>query len=418
MTDKIDEFFEREREAVPFLAPPAGRFEELQTVARRRRNRNTTAVSAAAAVVLAVVGTGVVLGAQSLAGHSNNNLAGPSTKSTTRLSASAAATPAQQQVPVPQGFLVSSMSFSSGSQGWAVGRAACASSECATVIGTTDVAATWHLVKQLTAAETAQAGLTSGAASVRFTSARDGWIVGSSEVLSTHDGGDSWTPVSALKGAQVQALEAPNSRLVYASGADGSTLWVNSNPAGDDWRPAGGLDLTAGGTDSISTSNILVAVARTRGSWTNVRVNDDRGSGTWTSVSLPCTQFDSGPAPLYQLVDDSHATIVCGNGTTYWTDVYGRHPKIETKAEPRGDGTAFAATSISVSAYVTVASYRGGGLVVSPDHGKHWTEALRGSFSYVGMTDASQGFALTDPASSQFWLTLDAGVTWQARSFS
>jgi hypothetical protein len=358
-----------------------------------------------------------VLGAQNLGGHSNN-LAGPPTEPATRLSGTAAAATAQkQQVPVPQGFLVSSMSFSSGSQGWALGREACAGSECAAVIGTTDLAATWHLTKEFSAAETAESGLTSGDISVRFTSSSDGWIVGGSGVLSTHDGGSTWHSVSALQGAQVGALEAPNNRLVYASGADGSTLWVNRNPGGDDWQPAAGLGLTAGGTDSISTSNITVAIARSQGSWTNVRVNDDRGSGTWNAVTLPCTQFDSGPAPLYQLVDDSHATIVCGNGTTYWTDVYGRHPKIETRAEPRGDGTAISAAAISVSKYVTVAAYRGGGLVVSPDHGKHWTEALRGSFSYVGMTDASQGFALADPPSSQFWMTVDAGSTWQARSF-
>jgi hypothetical protein len=415
MNDKIDDFFEREREAVPLLAPPPHRYEELQTIARRRRNRNTTMVSAAAAVVLAVGGTGVVLataGGGTAGGNAASRTlasAGPSTAGTIH--------PQAVGTPVPTGFVVSSMSFASGTHGWALGYDPCGSQRCAAVIETSDDTASWHLAKAFTAAETSDSGLADGAISVRFVTQTDGWIVGGSQVLATHDAGAHWSVASAVSGQGIRALEAPNSHVVYASSADGSTLWVNRDPSRDDWSAAAGLRLPAGGIDAITTSNITVAVVRSAGSWSTVRINDDRGSGNWATVKLPCTKSSSGPAPLYQLVDDSHATVVCGNGTTYWMDPYGKTVKPEGRVEPRGMSQVLVSSSISVSDGITVAAYLGGGLVASGDHGASWHQLLRGSFSYVGMTDAQQGFALAGTPSHQFWLTLDGGTTWTPKSF-
>jgi hypothetical protein len=245
----------------------------------------------------------------------------------------------------------------------------------------------------------------------------DGWIVGASQVLATHDAGAHWSAVSALSGQGIRALEAPNSRVVYASSADGATLWVNRSPGSDNWTAANALGLAAGGIDTITTSNITVAVARSEGSWTTVRINDDRGIGNWATVKLPCAKFPSGPAPLYQLVDDSHATVVCGNGSTYWMDPSGQTVRLKGKVQPRGDSQILVSSSISVSDRITVAAYLGGGLVASGDHGASWHQLLRGSFSYVGMTDSQQGFALAGTPSHQFWLTLDGGMTWTPKSF-
>src|SRR5436309_3288381 len=114
MNDKIDDFFEREREAVPLLAPPPGRFDELQTVARKRRNRNTTAVSVAAAAVVAVVGTGGELRVGAL-GHDKQSTAMTAPPAGTTAAVQHSTAPATTvDAAVPSGFNAWSVSFVSG----------------------------------------------------------------------------------------------------------------------------------------------------------------------------------------------------------------------------------------------------------------------------------------------------------------
>ncbi len=137
MNDKVDDFFERERETVPVLAVPPGRYDELRTVARRRRNRNTTAVSVAAAVVVAVVGTGGVLGS----GVFSSGKVSTSTTPAATITSAGPTTAAPAVDPaVPSGFKALSVSFVSyGQHGWALGEYPCSGgNQCLAVLETTD----------------------------------------------------------------------------------------------------------------------------------------------------------------------------------------------------------------------------------------------------------------------------------------
>ena len=250
MTDPVDRFFEREREAVPTLSPPPGLFDELQTVARRKRNRNTTMVSAAAAVVLAVVGTGAVLGAQSLGGTSTNaeKPGGPYRKGLGSASVHAHRDLDPRVDPtVPADFTAWSVSFV-GTAGTRVGprrlllRRAAVRRSCSE---TTDGLASWHTLAKPGHA-TAVRRSSAGHATVRFQSLNDGWMVGSRRCLRDPRRRAGLAPVAALQSAGIDALEAWKSH-VYAVGAQGSVLWVSEDPTSDTWLPQPGLDLPPAG---------------------------------------------------------------------------------------------------------------------------------------------------------------------------
>jgi hypothetical protein len=421
MNDSIDEFFEREREAVPLLAPPTGRFEELQTVARRRRNRNTTAVSAAAAVVLAVVGTGAVLGAQNLS-HGSNNLAGPATSSTSAAAASSVSQSGQAIDPaVPADFKAWSVTFY-GSSGWALGGYTCSDgTACVAVLETTDSMRHWHTIAEPAAA--GEYGMTAKNAIVRFVTPSDGWMVGSEGVYSSHDGGVTWRPVAELQSAGIDALEAHGS-YTYALGRDGSSLWVSGNPRQDQWVQQSGLDLPTASTgtevsvtDSIDTANRTVAATRITKSATTVRLSPDNGQ-RWTTVQDPCTTNGGGRAEVFGLLEENIGRFVCTNGEMWavWFD----HSKVDKldgtlPLSPRS-GNAVVAQSLSTNNIGTVVAYSGAGLVGFVENsGMHIAQP--GDFRYVGLTDNTNGIALPDAASGDYWVTGNGGLSWMARSF-
>ncbi|MDX6257716.1 MAG: hypothetical protein QOJ11_4050 [Frankiales bacterium] len=416
MNDRIDDFFEREREAVPLLAPPPGRFEELQTVARRRRNRNTTVVSAAAAVVLAVAGTGAVLGAQSL-GHSNN-LSGPAgLSSTATLGGYSATASPSADLGVPKGFKAWSMSFIHDTA-WALGTYSCGSNQCAAVVRTRSYPHPFQTIMQPDASQTRALGLSSGTPTIRFANTSDGWIVDAQQVLSTHDGGYTWSQVKDLAGAHVTALEHWGS-TTYAMGPDGSSLWISRDNASDRWVAQAGLGLPnfdATSTDTLIPDSLAVAAVRSTGFGTAVSLSRDLGV-TWSPVTLPCKETSSGPAPLFSLLDADYARVVCGNGDVYKIVTADNSWKQQGHVGLPADATGVVGRSIASNGVTTVAAYTGAGLWATSDKGVTWNRAAVGDFSYVGLTDERQGVALPAAPSDTFLITYDGGKTWQQNGF-
>jgi hypothetical protein len=73
---------------------------------------------------------------------------------------------------------------------------------------------------------------------------------------------------------------------------------------------------------------------------------------------------------------------------------------------------------VAGSATRTIVLATTAGIEVSTDGGANWTAAQgtlpAGGFSYVGMTNASQGVAVpADPAVHAVWFSYDGGATWQ-----
>jgi hypothetical protein len=420
MNDRLDDFFEREREAVPLLVPPAGRYDELQTIARRRRNRNTTVVSAAAAVVLAVAGTGVVLGAQNLGGHTNN-LAGPATLSSTAAHANSAS-PSGPPVdaPVPAGFSAWSVSFvSNGVRGFALGGYPCGSDQCFGVLETTDSMTSWHLVAA--PGLSAEYGLDATTAIIRFSGdGTNGWMVGSQGVWASHDEGRSWHPIAALQDQHIDALEAWAGRT-YALGAGGSDLWVSSDSSSDGWAPQSSLALaveptgTGGTTDSLATANNTVAAVRSYGSTTTVRVSGDRGDH-WSTVPSPCGTT-TGQAPLFSLVDEFIGRFACNDGSVYGVRFGNNQPVLDASFSLSSTtGAAVKANSSSTISNGTFFAYSGAGIwAYLANHTA--SHVLAGDISYVGLTNDTQGIALPAQHNGKYWVTQTGGLSWLQRSW-
>ena len=417
MTDPVDRFFEREREAVPVLSPPPGLFDELQTVARRKRNRNTTMVSAAAAVVLAVVGTGAVIGAQNLGGTSTNaeTPAGPTAKVPVSASSSPTAASPPVDPSVPADFKAWSVTFVGGGvTGWALGGYTCGAQQCVALLETTDTMTSWHTVARPGTA--AGFGMAKGA-TVRFSSASNGWMVGSRGVYSSHDGGATWHAVPDLSSARIDTVEAGSGGHTYALGADGSSLWVSLDPSADVWTRRPGLDLPppgAGTVDTLIPDNNALAAVRTTGRTMTVRFSGDHGQG-WQTVPSACKK---SATTLFYLLDESSGRFVCGNGQVW--GVY-----ISVKKAPKRDatfqlssstGTPVAAQSISHNEMGTVVSYTGAGLwAVRADGEKK--QLLKGDVGYVGLSSPTRGIALTAEPSRSYWYTVTGGLTWKTASF-
>ncbi|HEY6277591.1 MAG TPA: hypothetical protein VIX86_14790, partial [Streptosporangiaceae bacterium] len=81
------------------------------------------------------------------------------------------------------------------------------------------------------------------------------------------------------------------------------------------------------------------------------------------------------------------------------------------------------ATSLSGSLSGTLVLATSLGIQISANGGASWTAAggslPPGGFAYVGMTTASQGFAIpADPGQHAIWFTYDAGQTWAASPVS
>jgi hypothetical protein len=413
MTDPIKDFFERERDGVPLLAPPVGRFDELARVARHRRGRSVAVASVAAAVVVAVAGTGVVLSASG-GGPTTSRTASTvtpvvATTTTTTTIASAIASPTATPAdlgPVPADFHGWSVTFVSDAHGWAVGDYPCSGGQrCLAVVETTDDMASWHVVAK-PAAAIAQ-GMTSSNAVLRFADARDGWLVGGYGVWSTHDGGRTWASIAQMAGQGIDALEAHGS-YTYAVGSDGSDLWVSRDPATDNWSEQSGLGLTGSGHDTIQIANKTVLAARTGAGQQVVRVSHDNGTH-WSDAALPCA------TEQVDLVDENITRSVCTDHRVIsrWWDGSFADRLVGTVTASSGSGPGVA-TSVTNDSDETVVAYSGAGI---------WTidlnasedlivQRLQGDAGYVGLTANGQGIALPATPATTYWKTIDSGTSW------
>ena len=414
MTDPIDDFFEREREAVPSLAAPPGLLGELQTVARRRRTRNTTMVSAAAAAVVAVIGTGAVLTSQNLGHHTT--LAGPAASTSSAAGNSTSPTGPAVDATVPVGFSGWSVSFVSASHGFALGGYPCENkNECFGILETTDAMNSWHTIAEPGFA--AEYGITPANAIIRFSDASNGWMVGSEGVWSTHDGGRNWRPIAALQDQHIDALEASDGHT-YALGHGTTALWVSTDSSDDSsWaaQPSVALDMApTDATDSLAATNRAVAAVRSQGSTTTVRLSLDFGA-SWQIVVAPCGA-SGGRAPLFSLVDETIGRFVCGDGTVEGVK-FGTAPVVDTTFPlVTTTGAPVVGHSSSTDHNGTFFAYSGAGIWAYLENHTA-SHVLSGDVGYVGLTNDTQGIALPAVPDGTYWITQTGGLHWMQRSW-
>lgn len=330
--------------------------------------------------------------------------------------------------PVPAGFQPISPTFTSAADGWILGSVPCADSTCTAIVRTTDGGASWTSIPAPTGMRAGPGPAGSGVASLRFADPLDGWAFGR-ELLSTHDGGATWRPVT-LPGmtpdGEVMALEVAGgfAHAVYFAGSGASVLSIATSPvATDDWVaspttveigagpvPDPQLVLSGAAGWLIEVDRVVVAGARLV-------------DGAWVPWQPPCASVN-GPATL-AAASASDLVVACDEGL--WSTPTGVHVyfssdggltfvqartkvpvfNIEGVAAP-APGIAFVAGSLSGVGSAIVGSFDGG-MTWSAVH------VLQGAGS-LGLTfvTADVGVAIATPAdgSSRLLMTHDGGRTW------
>ena len=143
--------------------------------------------------------------------------------------------------------------------------------------------------------------------------------------------------------------------------------------------------------------------------------------GAWTVAgAAPCkpgpAQASGAPADA-QLAAGQSLVLACDSGqqTTIYSSAAGKSWQRMAVLKTQGAATSLGGNSTGQFVLATTS-----GLYYSADSGKHWQSAsVAGSpglgFSYVGMTNATQGVAIPADASlGEIFVTGDGGRTWTA----
>jgi len=350
--------------------------------------------------------------------------------------ASPAAGPAR---PVPSGFRALSATFVSLDHGWLLGTAPCPGppatasggtssaaapsgaapgAGCSWVLTTTDGGRSWSAVGRPP---------TSRVRSVRFADPSNGFVFGP-ELWATHDGGVSWSPVTlpGLTTAQpeVDAVEAGAGR-VHAVVVDGPVVRIyDADPGGSAWTAAGlTLDTGAG---PVPSAQLVLA-----GSSGWVLENDRTvvggarlAAGRWTAWTPPCTQV-AGPAVL-AAASPTDLLAVCDVGrwaTPEGEQLYVSHDGGGTFGAGRPvpvegvTGLAASAATVVVSGFSTgTDGLARPTLELSGDGGAAWRTVYsgvgNGDWADVGFTTPTRGVVVAD---GTLLVSSDGGRTWSLR---
>ena len=216
---------------------------------------------------------------------------------------------------MPANFQPTSVTFIGLHTGWVIGQAGtpghCATQYCTSVARTDDAGQTWQGGPAPLAGPADGA---TGVSQIRFLNLADGWAFGP-ELFATHDGGQTWTPVST-DGLRVTDLETVGDRAfaLFAScsgtgpdfAAQCTSYTLYSSPAAaNDWTPVGAA--TSGLSDGAGTAGqdgagqdgaASIVLTGTRGYLLApnrmLYAGPVDGSAPWQAVaSVPCA---TGPA--------------------------------------------------------------------------------------------------------------------------
>lgn len=452
-------------ERVKPLLPHPGTFERIRRRARRRKLGQAAIAAGGAAVIVAAALTvpqllyaqqkgpvGPPATSQTPAHPGRSPSASPSATRSTSPAPSTTLPP-----PVPPNFAVSSVTFVSPAEGWVIGQAGtpgrCGPPNafiCTSRAITFNGGTTWQ------GGHAPVAGLPNGASGVSQIRALDGrnaWAFGP-QLYATHDRGYSWAPVNT-NGMRVIDLETVHHHAfaVWArctgTGADFAanctSFSLYSTPAGrDQWAPVPGatnLTVSAGAGQGLAPSSAQLALANTVGYLlapdgvvysgpitTGGAWHPATAQGTLAAECLPGPAQPNG-VPLQTMMATTGPGIVELCAGTGAGDAQTKNLRYSTDGgrtwQPAGTAPqAGIATSLSGTPNGRVLVATTTGIDVSANAAGSGTAGLSwiavtgasvpGGFTFVGMTDETQGVAIpADKARHAVWFTYDGGTTWQ-----
>jgi hypothetical protein len=341
------------------------------------------------------------------------------------ISSSSAATASPGGGPVPAGFIPSSATFISASQGWVLGTAPCTSAPCTSIVRTVDGTRSWVGIPAPKAALSRTDNATSSTVSIlRFATSSDGWAAGGA-LYSTHNGGQSWQPVRlGPAGSTVTALESGGG-YVYAavdecpltSGCNATSAVFASPIGADQFRAVGatfrGLIEPAG----LAVHGPDWFAAPVPGT----RIYHGHALSAPASMAEPCAT-DFGPAAI-AAADAQHLDLLCGgdgaagsatyqlygtvSGGTHWSPSGPAHRQLPSGVSAMSDNGSGALLIAAESGNSQLLRTTNDGTSLSTvltlsSGGQVWGDA--------GYTTASQAFAVL--GGTGCYLSRDAGSTW------
>ena len=449
------------------LSPPPGSLARIRQRARRRKTRQATFAAAGCAVILAAgVATPQVISALRQPGHRNPPVAIGSTAPSVQPSSSRntpkpeitkytqlrqrthLSTTTSKTLP-PANFRPTSVTFvgngSGGVVGAVIGQAGppCATSVCTSLAGTSNYGQSWYGVSAPVAPGPSGS---SGVSQLRFANLRDGWAYGPA-LYETSGGGWPWHHEDT-HGQRVIDVEAAPARAFAVfgtcSGTDSNypasctsfSLWT-SVPGTRTWTQ---VSVPAAYQQMQSTSSAapLLVISRSTGylltpSGEVLSGPATHAGGPWSAVGMakckPASLAAAGQAAqsATQLAAGPDLLLACGTPTAsgrfaaaIYTSANGAAWQSASSVTVKGTPMSLASAGTGQMATATVVLATAGGIKYSADGGRSWQAArftpapAAGGFSYVGMTNATQGVAVpADPNLHEIYVTSDGGKTWQ-----
>jgi photosystem II stability/assembly factor-like uncharacterized protein len=288
-------------------------------------------LAAVAAVAIVLVGGSLLLGGLAPSSDVGGPSSGPvgGSPSTGAVSPSPSVGPSSLGPvggPIPADFQPASATFTSADDGWLLGTATCAGAPCTAIVRTTDGGRTWASIPAPDAALLPGGSGTSGVSGLRFADALDGWAFGP-DLWATHDGGATWHRVS-LPGlsadGQVMTLETAAGAVhaVYFDGNAAGLLAIATSPVGTDAWAVAPTTVELGAGPVPHPQLVLLGTA----GWL---VEVDRAvvagarlvAGEWKPWQPPCLDV-AGPATL-AAASASDLVVACDEGV--WSTPTGVH---------------------------------------------------------------------------------------------
>jgi hypothetical protein len=291
-----------------------------------------------------------------------------------------------------------------------------------------------------------------GVRDVSFVSARQGWALASGELLTTTDGGASWTRLPAPP-AGAAHIRFASPQVGYAWTGTGS-LWITTNGA-TSWQPGGltevlSLETAAGWVWSLAGPQPYPDIWRAPAgstAWTNLGPTPDRTATLTVHGDAAYVVGQQGAGPIAPSLDvftgtqpTRHESLPCARGQAYvpWAalgtstdglvylvcDTMNDQSSAQTQTqlayESVTGGRSWSASNLpppQPPQGVTAVAGERFAWNSGPDlytlTGHRWRVSLTDpghSFSLVGFETNSQGLALG--TNGYLWITRNAGATW------